>query len=60
METVVLVHLREEGREWWQVNKVAGERVEQADGGVAVPLQDEEALVGVGIQNSISKQKGEK
>jgi len=54
------VHLREESREWWQVNKVAGERVEQADGGVAVPLQDEEALVGVGIRNSISKQKGEK
>ena len=41
------MHLREESREWWQVNKVAGERVEQADGGVAVPLQDEEALVGV-------------
>jgi len=41
------VHLREESREWWQVNKVAGERVEQADGGVVVPVQDEEAFVGM-------------
>jgi len=41
------VQLREESREWWQVEKVAGERVEQADGGVVVPVQDEEAFVGM-------------
>jgi hypothetical protein len=47
----LLSHLREESREWWQVENVTGERVEQADGGVVVPLQDEGALVG--IENAV-------
>jgi hypothetical protein len=40
------VDLWEESLEWWQVD-IAGERVEQADNGVVIPLQDEESFVGV-------------
>jgi hypothetical protein len=45
------VHLREESLKWWQVKDVTGERVEQADGGVVVPLQDEEAIEA--IENAV-------
>lgn len=38
------VHQRQEGRQWRELRNVAGEGVEEADGGVSVPLQQEEAV----------------
>ncbi len=42
-----VTHLRPEGLEGREVGDVAGEGVEEADGGVVVPLQQEEAVDGV-------------
>jgi hypothetical protein len=39
-----LLNLREEGGERWEINNVAGERMEYANRGVVVSLQDEEAI----------------
>ena len=36
--------LREEVRQWWELGDVAGERVEEADGAVLHPQQEEEAV----------------
>jgi hypothetical protein len=33
--------------EWWEVQNVAGERMEEPDRGVMVSLQDEETIHGV-------------
>jgi hypothetical protein len=42
-----MLHLHHKRREGWELNDVAGERVEEADGGILVSLEDQEALDGV-------------
>ena len=39
-----MVQLREEGCERWELGDVAGQRVEDANGGVFVPLEEKEAI----------------
>ena len=40
-------HMRQEGLQRRELRDVAGERVEETDGGVVVPLQQEDAVDGV-------------
>ena len=40
-------HMRQEGLQRRELGDVAGERVEEPDGGVAVPLEEEDAVDGV-------------
>lgn len=42
--TEIIAQLREEGGKWWELNNVASERVEEADGSVFVSLEEEEAV----------------
>ena len=46
------MRLREEGGERREINNVAGERMEHADRGVVVSLQDEEAAID-GIEHAV-------
>jgi hypothetical protein len=53
----MVLELHGERREGWEVDDVAGERVEEADGGVLVSLEDQEALDGV--ENAVVREERE-